>query len=317
MLISSNPGAVPVLFSNRNRLINGAMRIDQRNSGAAQTITSTAAYTVDRWYSNASGANVTGQRVAGSGGFQYAYQFTGAASNTSVVLAQRIESINIADLASTTVTLSAYLASSTLTTVNWALYSANSTDNFGSSTLISSGSWTITSTLTRYQVAVTLSSAAANGVALNLSTGAFTSGTLTITGVQLETGSAATLYEQPNITTELMACQRYLPAFIATSTTFPLPGTGTTTSTTNAQVLVVFPVTARAIPTGVYVNNATYFSVTIFIGATAASVIALASILSTQAALLTITTSGSTSSLPCALYATNASAVLYFTGCEL
>jgi len=36
-------------FGMRNRIINGAMRIDQRNSGAAVTPTADATYTLDRW----------------------------------------------------------------------------------------------------------------------------------------------------------------------------------------------------------------------------------------------------------------------------
>ena len=34
----------------KNRIINGAMVIDQRNAGASTTLT-TSAYTLDRWYS--------------------------------------------------------------------------------------------------------------------------------------------------------------------------------------------------------------------------------------------------------------------------
>lgn len=52
----------------RNKIINGAMLVDQRNAGVAQTITAGAvlAYTVDRFYAFCTGANVTGQQVAGS-----------------------------------------------------------------------------------------------------------------------------------------------------------------------------------------------------------------------------------------------------------
>ena len=79
----------------RNRIINGSMGIDQRNSGAAQTITAAAAlaYTVDRWYAYCTGANVTGQRVTNAGTTaspsQYAYQFTGSASVTAIGFADR------------------------------------------------------------------------------------------------------------------------------------------------------------------------------------------------------------------------------------
>ena len=53
----------------RNRIINGNMAIDQRNSGASQTFTAAAAlaYSVDRWYGYCTGANVTGQRVTNTG----------------------------------------------------------------------------------------------------------------------------------------------------------------------------------------------------------------------------------------------------------
>ena len=56
-------------FGFKNRIINGAMMIDQRNAGASQTFTAAAAlaYSVDRWYGYCTGANVTGQQVAGSG----------------------------------------------------------------------------------------------------------------------------------------------------------------------------------------------------------------------------------------------------------
>jgi len=118
----------------RNRIINGNVATDQRNAGAAQTITAAAAlaYTVDRWYAYCTGANVTGQQIAGATANQYRYRFTGAASVTAIGFAQRIEAINSADLASTTATLSVDLANSLLTTVTWTAYYANTTDTFGS-----------------------------------------------------------------------------------------------------------------------------------------------------------------------------------------
>ena len=77
----------------RNRIINGAMTIDQRNAGAAQTITAGAAlaYSVDRWYAYCTGANVTGQQVQGASAGQFRYRFTGVASVTGIGFGQRIE----------------------------------------------------------------------------------------------------------------------------------------------------------------------------------------------------------------------------------
>ena len=208
----SQPGG----FSLRNKIINGDMRIDQRNSGASQTITAAAAlaYTVDRWYAYCTGANVTGQRVAGSGDTQYRYQFTGAASVTKIGFAQRIEGDNIYDLNNGTATLSVDLANSLLTTVTWTAWYANTSDTFGTlasptRTQIATGTFTVTSTVSRYSTQISIPSAATTGIEIEFSVGAQTSGTWTIGNVQLERGSAATPFEQRPIGLELSMCQRY------------------------------------------------------------------------------------------------------------
>jgi len=200
----------------RNRAINGNMATDQRNAGAAQTITAAAAlaYTVDRWYAYCTGANVTGQQVAGATANQYRYRFTGAASVTAIGFAQRIEAINSADLAGTTATLSVDLANSLMTTVTWTAYYANTTDTFGTLasptvTSIATGTFTVTSTVTRYNAQISIPSAATTGLQIVLSVGAQTSGTWTIGNVQLEPGSAATPYERQIYSDQLAQCQRY------------------------------------------------------------------------------------------------------------
>ena len=204
----------------RNRLINGGMQLDQRNAGASQTITAAAAlaYTVDRWYAYCTGANVTGQRVAHTGTTaspaQNAYQFTGAASVTAIGFGQRIEAVNSFDLAGQTATLSVNLANSVLTTVTWTAYYANTADTFGTLasptvTQIATGTFTVSSTLTRYTTNISIPSAATTGIQILFTVGAQTSGTWTIGNVQLERGSVATPFERRQYGTELMLCQRY------------------------------------------------------------------------------------------------------------
>jgi hypothetical protein len=202
--------------SNINRIINGAMAVDQRNAGAAQTITAAAAlaYTVDRWYAYCTGANVTGQRVAGTGNNQFAYRFTGAASVTAIGFGQRIEAANSIDLAGSTATLGVDLANSLLTSVTWTAYYANTADTFGTlasptRTQIATGTFTVNSTLTRYSAQIFIPSAAITGIEIVFSVGAQTSGTWTIDNVQLEAGPLATPFERRNITQELANCQRY------------------------------------------------------------------------------------------------------------
>jgi hypothetical protein len=90
----------------RNRIINGDMRIDQRNAGSSIT-PSGSAYTVDRWVLQISqSSKLTAQQNAGSitpsAGFSNYLGITTASaysigSSDYFVLAQAIEGVNIAD----------------------------------------------------------------------------------------------------------------------------------------------------------------------------------------------------------------------------
>ena len=254
-------------FGMRNRLINGAMTIDQRNAGTAQTITAAAAlaYTVDRWYAYSTGANVTGQRVAGAGALQYVYQFTGAASVSAIGFAQRIEAVNSYDLNGTTVTLSAFISNSLLSTVTWTAYYANTADTFGTlasptRTQIATGSWTVTSSLARYTTNIVVPVAATTGIEIVFSVGAQISGTWQMGGIQLESGTVATPVERRPVTTELALCQRYLQVYKGSDTVNPAsnaytrigygPATGTSTGIAQIKPLV----TLRVIP-GITTNG--------------------------------------------------------------
>jgi hypothetical protein len=212
-LASINGGPIS---GSRNRLINGSMAIDQRNAGASQTFTAAAAlaYSVDRWYGYSTGANVTGQRVQGATVGQFRYQFTGAGSVTAIGFGQRIEQLNSADLAGTTATLSVDLANSVLTTVTWTAFYANTADTFGTlasptRTQIATGTFTVNSTVTRYNTQISIPAAATTGIEIVFTVGAQTSGTWTIGDVQLERGSVATLFERRSYGQELALCQRY------------------------------------------------------------------------------------------------------------
>ncbi len=212
-MASANGGALAGL---RNRVTNGNFYVDQRNAGASQTITAAAAlaYTVDRFYAYCTGANVTGQRVAGTAPNAFLYRFTGAASVTKIGFAQRIENVNCQDLAGSTATLSVDLSNSLLNTVTWTASYASTANTFGTLasptvTSIATGTFTVNSTLTRYSVNISIPSAATTGIQVELSVGAQTSGTWNIGNVQLEFGTTATPFEQRPIGVELALCQRY------------------------------------------------------------------------------------------------------------
>jgi hypothetical protein len=210
--VTINGGSASGYTGFKNRIINGEMDIDQRNNGASQTITNGAAnvYCLDRWIAFSSGSNITTQQVAsGVTGIPYVLQITGAAGNTAAQCSQKIESRNIADLAGSTVTLSALLSNSVNTSMYWFAFYANTTDNFSAITQIATGTFTVNSTLTQYSVQIALPALAANGVQIVLGSSTQTSGTLRVGNVQLERGSNATSFEFRDYGRELIMCQRY------------------------------------------------------------------------------------------------------------
>jgi hypothetical protein len=140
----------------KNRIINGAMQIDQRNAGAAITPTS-AAFSVDRWVFYPSQASkFTIQQNAGSvtppAGFTKYLGFTVASAVTIgagdyFTLEQPIEGLNVVDLdwgksTAKTVTLSFWVRSSLTGTFGGAIY--NSAGNYSYAfnyTISSANTW--------------------------------------------------------------------------------------------------------------------------------------------------------------------------------
>ena len=247
----------------KNRIINGGMALDQRNAGASQTITAAAAlaYTVDRWYAYCTGANVTGQQIAGAyTSSQYRYQFTGAASVTAIGFGQRIEAKNCFDLANTTATLSCYISNSLLTTVTWTAYYATTTaDTFGSLasptvTQIATGTFTVSNTRTQYTTNISIPSAATTGIQILFTVGAQTSGTWVIDSVQLEKGSTATSFDYRPYGTELALAQRYFQLMDMGYVYSYAPSGNQITSN------YTYPVAMRATPTIAIITNPTFGS---------------------------------------------------------
>ena len=146
MLIATSASAVSAVeipsFGFKNRLINSAMVIDQRNAGASVTPSSNPTYTLDRWnitFSQASkftiqqtpSATETGFATRVNAGFTN-YLGATVASSVSVgagdyfALQQLIEGLNVSDLAwgtanAKTITLSFWVRSSLTGTFGGAL----------------------------------------------------------------------------------------------------------------------------------------------------------------------------------------------------
>ena len=232
----------------RNRIINGDMRIDQRNNGAS--VNTNDAFPVDRFQMNFSGGGIiTGQR---SGivpvGFTSSLSLTASTADTSIAagdfynLQQKIEGFNVADLgfgaaSASSITLSFWVRSSVTGTYGGALnnsaanrsyvftysISASNTWEYKTITILgdTSGTW-LNNNGIGFRLLFDLGSGTTfNGTAntWNASNVFRTSGcvnwiansaaTFYITGVQLEAGTVATPFERRSFGQELALCYRY------------------------------------------------------------------------------------------------------------
>jgi hypothetical protein len=96
---------VPSYSFMRNRIINGDMRIDQRNNGSSVSMINSGSYSVDRWYGiEDSDGTMTMQRsTVAPAGFTNSLAFTTGTADASlsalqyVIMGQRIEGVNIYD----------------------------------------------------------------------------------------------------------------------------------------------------------------------------------------------------------------------------
>jgi len=239
-------------FGFKNRFINGAMDFAQR--GTSFSTPATGAYTLDRWAVAWSGAApATVAQVAGPTGFRNAIRLTGAASNTSAFIFQRIESYNCSDLSGATITIQANIAVSTAQTILWVLYCPTAQDNYTSVTTIASGTWSATSTATTFTATISgLPANAVNGLQIGFyanNNGAFTSGTITITGVQLEKSPTATAFDYRPYGTELALCQRYTWVVNSAAASGATIALGLAYNGVSNSCPLQYPVPMRASPT--------------------------------------------------------------------
>lgn len=274
-------------YTMRNKIINGAMVIDQRNAGASVGINS-AAYITDRYnVSIQQGSGNTAQRsTIAPSGFSNSLLVTvgtGASPAAGSVsrIYQAIEGFNCADLAwgtssAQTITLSFWVRSSLTGTFAGGVYNnasnrtyvftytINSANTFEQKTITitgdTSGTWTTDNTAgiyvnwdlgsgSTYQgTAGSWAAGAAWATSGSVKLGATSGATFYITGVQLERGTVATPFEYRNYQQELAMCMRYYQK------TDALLGVGNNTNFTGTYL---FPTPMRASPSlGILANGA-------------------------------------------------------------
>jgi len=273
-------------FGFKNRIINGAMVIDQRNAGASVTPVN-GAFTLDRWKARLSQTSKYSvqQSSTTTTGFTKSLLATSLSaysvgSGELFVLEQVVEGYNIADLAwgtasASPVTLLFWVRSSLTGTFGGSLsnsardrsypfsYTISAADTWEQKSVTiagdTTGTW-LTDSGKGIEVCFSLGSGSTYSGTANTwaaadyrsATGATsvvgTNGaTFYITGVQLEKGSTATSFDYRPYGTELDLCMRYYYKTVPiTSGRF---GVGFTSGTTVADILVNFPTTMRSEPT--------------------------------------------------------------------
>ena len=219
-----------------NRIINGAMAIDQRKAGASVAVSNTDSYAgIDRYsvidYSNAA----TWQQLTTSppAGFQYfgCLKRNSATSGANIfAITQVVESKNCFDLQGQSVTLSFWAKaganfSAASSNITASVQTGTGTDQ--SAAAFRGGTWTgqattvtstfaITTSWVKYTITGTVSATATQiGVQFQF-TSVGTAGaddSLNVTGVQLEKGSTATSFDYRPYGTGLALCQRYYYRF--------------------------------------------------------------------------------------------------------
>jgi hypothetical protein len=254
---SSGGKLAPISSVFRNRIINGAMVIDQRNAGASISAAGGGRYAVDRWRLDCDniGTATIQQSSTAPAGFVNSYYFnsTVASSTPSAgndnSLYQNIEGFNIADLGwgtanAKTVTVSFWVQSSVTGTYGFGLINASVNRSYvGQFTISSANTWTQVSVTVAGDTSGTWGTTNGTGIrlAINMGGGSNQAGTanawqagykyfatgnvslvnqvcsLYLAGVQLEVGSSATGFEYVNYQTSLANCQRYFVKFLGSA----------------------------------------------------------------------------------------------------
>ena len=137
------------------------------------------------------------------------------------------------------------------------------------------------------------------------------------TGWQFEVGTQATSFDFRDYGSELILCQRYLYAISYGGSTYAAIASGYCESTTQGRFAIPFPVQARTAPTGLTASSASHFSTFGSTGAFALSSFVFEGGTLNSAYIDGNITSGLTVGHGVILAVTNASAKIYFTGCEL
>jgi hypothetical protein len=256
-LQSSAPGG-------KNLIINGDMRIAQRATSVAGSTAAAAYISLDRWASHASGAtyNISQDSVTVGGEtglpttFTKYLKFNPTTGADNCGIWQTIEDV---DSVQGTYTLSFYAKGTNPAGGSIGISLSQNFGSGGSTTVSTTDAETFTLTGTWQRFTFTITPPSITGKTIGTASyyriffnqkaddNSATAWTLDITGVQLETGTTATDFENLQYGQQLALCQRYFQSF-GGSNVADTVGQGTSFSTTNTYVLIHLLQTMRSVP---------------------------------------------------------------------
>jgi hypothetical protein len=291
-------GTTTGYYGFKNRIINPAMVIDQRNAGASVTLTSGGVYTVDRWQGleDTDGSMTAQQSTTAPAGFTNSLVCTTTSADASLgatqfaVLQQKIEGFNIYDLgwgtaSAQSVTLSFQVYSSLTGTFGGALSNSASNRSYPFSYSIPvANTWTTISVTIAGDTSGTWLTTSGIGVRVifGLGVGATYSGTagswsgnlyLSATSAVSVIGTnGATFYItgvqlEKGSTATSFDYRPYTTELqlcqryyfkLLADSNYTAFGSGVYDTTTGAGVYIKYPVSMRASPTITQSNTATY-----------------------------------------------------------
>ena len=342
-------------MAGRNRIINGDMRIDARNAGAA--VTANGAFPVDRFVAlnDSDGAFSAQQDTVAPTGFVNSLKFTTTTADASLGATQyaavqhRIEGLNVADLAWGTanaqpVTVSFWVRSSLTGAFGGVVANSAANRSYPFTYTISaantweqksitiegdtSGTW-----LTTNGIGIRVTFGLGAGSSFSGTAGAWSGSTLVsatgavsvigtlnatwqITGVQLEVGSVATPFEHRMYGQELALCQRYYQKW-GGNATYERIATGYAISTTSMEVFIPrFYVPFRAAPS-LNANSISNFRASEASGSFTATAISISQASPLSCGIAVSVASGLTTNRPMSMDTNNTTSALLSLSAEL
>jgi len=272
-------------FGFKNKIINGAMVIDQRNAGASVTLATGTNYVVDRlnMYKGTAGATVTGQQASASiAGFEKCAVLTTTVASAPAAgdingIWQVIEGLNTLDLQWGTANAKACTVSFWFKAATSGTYALSILSGTGDLSYVATFNATSTFTYFSFYIpapttgkfyedtlaAMYVTIDTGSGTSYNTSTtGSWIAGnfkrtsacvnstsstnTLSLTGFQFEVGSTATSFDYRPFGTELILCQRYFEKSYDTFSPVPTNTTlGNHVGTVDTQSLTAIAANIR------------------------------------------------------------------------